>query len=765
MKMLNQISITFLRKSRQLTAACFVSVFTASFLLILMFHLTVHSQKNYEQSVRDTLGDCDMIVMLPEGRLFQGKLMRKIQSLSGIQTIESGYQCYTKIQNLPVYMAGVVDGDCNRARYQYSAAISDDGIILNKVLAETLHKEVGDWIVFGSRKLEIAEIIMDDAFTLQNTFFAVVSQRVLCEVAGVENRPNYLFIKRKKSKHMRELETDLRDCSPDLEVTLVEDVAQYKDQMKSFKAFMVTLAVITAGICGLLIVGVFRSFLQKYYSEMMVLRTLGGTNKQVIIIFMLLGMWVVGAGGIVALAAAVPFGKLVFTVFAEWLSLSIDTTDVYFGVSAGIVLGIFVMMNLFLYISVKGFVSRLPLQSLRGKGGNKVYTGNGVLSGKISRVLRGDRLVSYKMAIPKIKENTILLMTILLLTVFSYVGNDFMVQIKVNSLNYYRSIYLDDIMIQDSGYRTKMSWQDVWKLYQELEKGVDCCVFPVIDFTGCGGIEILPGPGQEPLGSWASGCSISDLKKMYQRKVISVEIGNNENAVVLSRRAAETLGWQEGKEYSAVFCNEDGTESRYQFFVAGLLDTNTYNDLIIDINHPAVRRQEMKSEDFTITMFASKETEVLDGVLRSLRMRYPELHWQSYSHIIEWSEKVFAQRFGMTAVVLHILTLLAGVGWFYSARNMILSRIPDYEILRKLGMSKKRTRKIIWRQLFLYLAMGIGMGIVFGVLLASWLNYWGNNYEVWHVEFRAEHIWFILFLYAFLGIGLRPLVRRAADVC
>ena len=95
MKMLNQISITFLRKSRQLTAACFVSVFTASFLLILMFHLTVHSQKNYEQSVRDTLGDCDMIVMLPEGRLFQGKLMRKIQSLSGIQTIESGYQWYT----------------------------------------------------------------------------------------------------------------------------------------------------------------------------------------------------------------------------------------------------------------------------------------------------------------------------------------------------------------------------------------------------------------------------------------------------------------------------------------------------------------------------------------------------------------------------------------------------------------------------------------------------------------------------------------------
>ena len=129
MKMLNQISITFLRKSKQLTAACFISVFTASFLLILMFHLTVHSQKTYERSVRDTLGDCDMIVMLPEGSIFKEGLLQKIKKLSGIQSMESGYQCYTKIQNLSVYVAGVVDGSCNRARYQYSAAVSDDKII------------------------------------------------------------------------------------------------------------------------------------------------------------------------------------------------------------------------------------------------------------------------------------------------------------------------------------------------------------------------------------------------------------------------------------------------------------------------------------------------------------------------------------------------------------------------------------------------------------------------------------------------------------
>lgn len=118
----------------------------------------------------------------------------------------------------------------------------------------------------------------------------------------------------------------------------------------------------------------------------------------------------------------------------------------------------------------------------------------------------------------------------------------------------------------------------------------------------------------------------------------------------------------------------------------------------------------------------------------------------------------------MTAVVLHVLALIAGAGWFHSARNMILSRVSDYQILRKLGMSGKRTRKLIWRQIFLYLAMGIGMGILFGVLLASWLSYWGSDYEVWKVEFKAGHIWFILVVYALLGIGLQPLVRRVAKM-
>lgn len=762
MKMLNQISITFLRKSKQLTAACFISVFTAAFLLILMFHLTVHSQKTYERSVRDTLGDCDMIVMLPEGSIFKEGLLQKIKKLSGIQSMESGYQCYSKIQDLSVYMAGVVDGSCNRARYQYTAAVSDDKIIFNKVLADTLNVETGDQIAFGSRKLELAEIISDDAFTMQNSFFAVVSQRVLCEAAEVENMPNYLFIKCKKSKRMNELEADLRACSRKLEITLVEDIAQYKTQMKAFKVFMMALAVIAAAICGLLIAGVFRSFLQKYSREMMVLRTLGGTNEQVIIIFMLLGMWVVGAGCAAALAVAIPFGKLIFSVFAKYLSLSVDTTEVYSGVSAGIVLGVFLIINLLLFFSVKRFVRRLPLQSVREKRWDRTYTGNGVLSRWVSRILKGDRLVSYKMAVPKIKQNAILLLTILLITTFSYVGNDFMQHVEANNSDYYRKMYLDEVMIENGGYLEDMSGHDVWQIYQELEGSVDCSVFPVIDFAECGGIEVLSGSGNK--NSWVTGCAISDLKKLYQRNVIPIDVGDKENAIVLSRRAAEALGWQEGKEYSGVFCNADGTESRQRFFVAGLLPTHLHGDLILDINNPLVRQWKAEPEGLAVTMFASGETEILSGALRSLRMRFPELHWQSYSYIVEWSNRVFAQRFGMTAVVLHVLALIAGAGWFHSARNMILSRVSDYQILRKLGMSGKRTRKLIWRQIFLYLVMGIGMGILFGVLLASWLSYWGSDYEVWKVEFKAGHIWFILVVYALLGIGLQPLVRRVAKM-
>lgn len=762
MKALNRITITFLKNSRRLTAACFISVFVASFLLVLMYNLTINAQRSYEQSVRDTLGDCDIIANASEDTTISQETIEKIQALSGVKSVESGRLETLTIENRFVPTAGVMDGTSNKARYQYSANITDDQIILNDVIADSLQVGEGDTITVGSRKLSVIETISDDSYTIQNKYFAIVTQNVLCELLEVDEEPNYLFIKRKKEEHLKTVAKAVEQCSPDLEIVLVENVAQYKAQVQSFQIFMRILGFIIVCICALLIAEVFRSFLQKYYREMMVLRTMGGKNGQVAAIFLLLAFWITGTACLSSLLASITVGKLLFTIFANKLSLSVEATDIHLIPSVGLVLAVFCILMLFLTYSIIRFVRALPLQSMRQNTGQRaVYTGRGLSSRIITKVLRGDRLVSYKMAIPKIREHILLLLTILLLTVFSYVGNDTMNQIARNSTAYYDSTYLDELMITngDEGHLyEELSYADAMSIYRELEEHADCQIFPII--------VLDPSYRKE---YEMSGVAFADFEKMRQQGVISVKADSYENAVLIDKEDVENSGCQEGKRYKlskirqveyAHYDAADDAQADDTVLVAGILDdTVWWGGTIYDIHHPGFQPKD--DDSVRLMLFGSEHTKQVEKLLQELRNTYPNLQWQSHSNMVEWSKKIMSERFLMITIVLYVLTILAGTGWFNSVKNMIASQAGDYHILRQLGMSEKRVGRIIWRQIVLYLLLGIGLGIVIGIFIMAYFNYRETDYEVWELHFYVNNITFLLVYYAVLLAALVPYVRRS----
>lgn len=760
MKSLARISITFLKKSRRLTVACFISVFVASFLLVLMYNLTINAQRSYEQNVRDTLGDCDIIANAPEESAVSQETIQKIKALSGVDSVESGRLGTLTIEHRSVNAAGVMNGTSNRARYQYSANITDEQIILNHVLAESLQVSEGDTLTVGSRKLSVIEIIFDDSYSIQNKYFAIVTQPVLCELLEVENEPNYLFIKRKKEEHLDSTADAVRQCSPDLEVVPVENVAQYKAQVLGFRIFMRILGFIVVCICALLIAEVFYSFLRKYYRDMMVLRTIGGRNRQVAVIFLLLASLIAGAACLSSLLAAVTVGKLLFTVFANKLSLSIEATDIHPAPSALLALAVFCILLLFLAYSVIRFVKALPLQSMRqNTGQHRVYTGKGLLSRIITGLLHGDRLVSYKMAVPKIRDNILLLLTILFLTLFSYVGNDAMNQIAITNADFYNSVYLDELMITN-GDRLELSYKDAMFIYQELENNADCQIFPLI--------ELDPSFLKE---YEMSGNSFADFEKMRKQRLISVEADNYENAILIYKELAEKSGFREGEQYKMsdikrakyeYYDEEDSMQPTDTVLVAGILNGIWWGFPIYDIHHPGFQPKD--DDPVLITLFGSEHTKQVDGLLQELRNTYPNLQWQSHSAMTEWCEKIISERFLMISAVLYVLTILAGAGWFNSAKNMITSQLRDYRILRQLGMSEKRVRRIIWRQIFLYLLLGIGLGIVLGILITSWFTYYETDGEISEFHFHINNITFLLVYYVALLAALIPHVKKSAGI-
>lgn len=749
MKALNRISITFLKNSRQLTTACFLSTFIASFLLILMYNLKVNSEIDFAQNLRDSLGDCDIIATFPENISFSQEQIQEIQNIPGIHSIESGRQEYMDIQHNSVYTVGVTDGNSNKARYQYSINIEDHQIILNYVLASFLQVKIGDTLTIGSHPLEIAEITTDDPFTPQNRLLAIVTQTVLCELMHVPEEPNYLFIKRDKAHRLQDIADTLQQYNSEMEVTLLEDVAQYREQVESYRIFLSILGVIVVCICGLLIAGVFRSFLQKYLPDIMVLRTIGGKNRQVTVIFLLLGFWITGTACLSAFLAAMAVGKLLFTAFASHYHLGIEATDIHIIASARIILAVFMLIMLFLAGSILLFVRHLPLQSIRQKKRFDItYTGRSLLSRGISRILRGDTLISYKLAIPKIRENILLLFTILFLTTFSYAGNDAINLLETNNREYYRSLYLDELMIENGDY-LPMKWKDAWYIYQYLEEHADGTVFPVFELY------------KTAHSSYLTEDAVTDFQKLYQRKIISVPADDYHNAVMLTDQTAKEINWQTGNEYKLGDLYED-PDIKQSALLVGTRENLWYGTTLFDIHNPEFQPQD--DDMVVMTLFANKDSRQINSILEELRISYPNLHWQSYTALMKWAKRRLAQWFAMLQVVLYILTILAGIGWYNSAKNMITSRIPEYRILRQLGMAEKRVCKIIWRQLLLYLLLGLGLGIVLGVYLMALLKCRETDWETWAPQFHIHNIWFLLILFVTLMGSLQPVVKQAAQI-
>ncbi|MDE6853361.1 MAG: FtsX-like permease family protein [Lachnospiraceae bacterium] len=749
MKALNRISLTFLKNSRRLTTACFLSTFIASFLLVLMYNLKINAEKDFAQKIRDTMGDCDIIATLPENTSFSQERIQEIQNIPGIHSIESGRWGYIDIQHNAVYTVGVTDGNSNKARYQYDTTIMDYQVILNEVMANFLQLDIGDTLTIGSHTLEIAEITSDDPFTPQNRFFVIVTQSVLCDLLHVPEASNYLFIKRDKAQRLQDIADALQQYDSDMEVTLVEDVAQYREQIESYRIFLSILGVIVVCICGLLIAGVFRSFLQKYLPDIMVLRTIGGKNRQVAVIFLLLGFWITGTACLSAFFVTMTAGKLLFKVFAHHYHLGIEATDIHIAASAVIILTIFVLIMLFLAGSILLFVRHLPLQSMRQKNRFDItYTGRSLLSRGISWVLRGDTLISYKLAIPKIRENVLLLFTILFLTIFSYAGNDVINLLQTNNREYYRSLYLDELMIEN-GDDLPMKWKDARDIYQYLEEHADGIVFPVFELY------------ETAHNSYLIGDAVTDFQKLYQRKIISVPAEDYHNAIILSDQSAKEIGWQTGKEYKLGDLYEDPNIEQ-SALLAGTRDYLWHGTTLFDIHNPEFQPQD--NDLVVMALFSNTDSRQINSILEELRITYPDLHWQSYTALMKWAKQRLTEWFAMLQLVLYILTILAGIGWYNSAKNMITSRISEYRILRQLGMSEKRVSKIIWRQLLLYLLLGLGLGIVLGVYLMALLRYRETEWETWDPQFHIYNIWFLLIFFVVLMLSLKPVVKRASQI-
>ena len=753
MHSLNKLGLRFLKKSKALTISSIISIFFTTIVLIFIFNYYQIVQNGYLQKLKENYGDSDLIVTLPNDLDIEEKWIEEIEEINGIEQVAIGQCGETNLNDVSVFTVGVADSEMNKGRYQYHSNMTGNRIIINQKVAEEFQIEIGDEISFGEKKLEVSEILLEDRFSKDNDYMAIVSQENLCEYLGKEIKSNYLLIKKEKRAKSDTIIIQLAQINSRFEVLSVEGDTQYQESLTSFRFFLNILVVIVVCVGGLLIASVFQSFLKKYMGDMMILKTIGGNQKQVQKIFMTIAVTITGGSCLVGLLAAIMGGNVLFTVFANKMDISSELAIMDMSTSIKITVMLFVILNFFLYRSITKFAKELPLKVGReqGQSGKSRKRKNGFLV-FVENLLSKDAKIAFRLLVPKMRENMLLILTITMITLFSYVCDGVLNLSITYSKAYYDSLYLSDVLVSNGNHQD-MEYKDLITIYEALA-GKDENAFYVTDVYADGNYQI------EEIGGINPSASITPIDMWYQNGKIKVKKADYSNCVILSKDTAEILKSDVG-EYCTLTCSNQEQAQTIQLEVVGIIDSQAaYGSglIILDENNSFYPLEQMAS--FTPKFFLSKNNQEIENTLVSLRYQYANLNWNDCDTVVAQLEQTTKQYSFMIKIVLYSLTILAGFGWLNSTRNMILSRKSEYAVLRKLGMTEKRVRNIIWRQVFWYLMAGIFLGVLLGIVVVTGMDY--RESEVLRMRFQYQPVLYIGGFMLLLTIFLQKLVRKIA---
>jgi putative ABC transport system permease protein len=765
MKRLLGISVQFLKRSKVLTLSCIFSVVTATVLILLLSNFSISMRQGYEKNTRETYGDYDLILNYDDYRDVESGLVDGIESVRGIKDIAIGRTSnLLMIDNNYVYGLGVIDSDIIKSRYHYTTSLDKNQVIINEVLKEVLQCEIGEDISILNKQIQVVEVIKDSELSSSRVPIAIVDMETLHNITGESNLPNFILVKLEDKVKVENIQKEIFFLEPKFKVTVLAEDDFYKNTISSYNTYITILIGAVLIVTILFLSSVFRGYFYKYQQDMAIIRAIGGKKKQVGFMYLLLGSIPSGVGCLLGYLISILLHHTVLNaIYANIFFKDIMISFSYMN-SMFLALGIFLVILLSFCISVQKVTGVLPIQAL--------YQNEMMLVGKrktaklekskkkhkvgkrVSKnILPKDIFLSIRLLAAKMKENQLIVLTIIMLVVISFVGSSLSVIIKNNNGNYLKSQYLTNIMATTSNMLT---YEESINIYNRVQKESEIL----------SSIVLVNG---EPLtiNDSQATYALADIDAMKKQGIIGNHTTSKEQ-MILSDSMATKLGVEIGDSIQVVtpkvmerdaYGNAVGIKkypTEHTLIVADIIEKEklSYLDCYVDIAMDDFRQEYMGMRYLYVSGNLSKGKEVLEQI----KEEYPSIIWSSYEDMLENSNEIIEERYEIFQFVTIVLIIIAGIGWFNSMRNMIMSRRRDYHIMRIQGVVPIRLCKIIGYQLIAYLMVGLGVGGLIGYGILQGLVLIEGSNRMIRLDFTTSAVMAIYLLV--LGVLLAPLVYR-----
>ncbi len=752
MRHILKLAGVFLKQSRFLTLSCILSIFFADFLCVSMFQLSANAKQKYEDSILEEYGDFQVRISTEDGRYFTAQEMEQIKEQTGITGCTDGFYCEIEGEQ-EIYALGVKDDGINQSQYKYSYPVEGNTVVINEYLARQYQIGEGDTFEIQGKTFQVGELIRNDSFTETMTCMMLMERDALHEFLGDEKgQCNYMLIQC-EDKTISELSSRLQDLSKDFSVYVVKEDETVRRLLLIFQVMIRMLSGIVVLISGMFIVSNFHEYLRKYRRDMAVMRTVGGTEKQISLLFggMSLFLSMIGCG--LGMLCTVLVDKYLLSILNDKLNLFQGGVVIQWGNLFGFSGVIFVLFNLIVLVFFIYGQSVMPIQVFNETDSH--VTGRRKFRMTWLRKLFGNQgYLAVKLMLPKLAQNFFIILIIALITMFSYVGLSFLELLQGNSTSYLKSITHEaDYMVHWETEENQITIEKI-KQYAERINAVD-------------GVNSYY--QMRVQGDWESTSDIYYVmyatnldayfrvhEKFYKKKI---KKDSFDDYILMTPDTMKNVGYREGDE---IVVTPPMTKEKKTYTVLeaannifGGLDED--NQIYIDVEN--VDMEEAEKNDIQDTFFYIwGDGNTVENVLGSIAEENSDVSWIGYKERRELESQIFNQRMALIKLVLGVLSFVAGIGWLNSTRGILLSRREEFHTLRLLGFTEKKLFYVAWIQIGLYLLVGVIAGVMLGQIVIY--NIFKNELATGHVGVYLNNAVGITALLMLLSLTLTPTVKN-----
>ena len=757
---IGRIGWTFLRKSKMLTFSAFFSIFIACFLSISMFQLASNVRLSLETSFEAKKGVYDLQVTKAENACFTKEDISFIEQEKGVKQISTGYW---SVELLDTYMVGVVDDAMNKSLYKYTKDLDAHSIIINEAFGRQEKKKLGDSILLGDRRYQIIEVLKPGAMSDYKMPMAILSLQELHELLGHEDvtQANYMLLQCFDSAfqvygNQLTLAARIQQHSPEYQVMSQYMAEDYRKMLTNVQTIFKVFFLIVMLISGLFVVSIFTEYMRKYKKDMAIMRTVGGKQKQVLQIFCGMSLIISAVG---CLSGAL-FSALVSKAALEALNQKVQLFDgsvrLDWKALWQITLTVFVLFHLFVYVVFRLGQKVLPIQVFRenkngltkGKGANRFLW--------LRNLVTTEGYLGIKLMMPKLRQNVLMLLVVALITALSYTGQASLRLLMAND-NWYNYNRVEGKQgVGELSASQSISLSYARKLKERLQPALGKHGFFVYgDF-----------PFQAEEDKTFSYFELTDMEHLPEFLCTDVlegyEAVPKAERLVLEESVAAEHGYTLGERISLTAECLGGTK---EFVLVEIIKADNLNDLryeaILDWDN--LCEEKLSSEEFwgsDITFWFDGEQQVIQEKCQQLQVEFQQdYNWSLYDEMLHESDQIVYRWSTTWTFILAMLLLVAGTGLLNSAKGMIQAKKEEYKILRMLGVTRRRVRRICWMQIISYMLSGVILGTIVGAVLVFelWNSVVHTNAQI---EIYWEYIVGIVIYLMVLAFCLTPTVRK-----